>query len=103
MRWVVPVLICPVLSYSVLLLPLEAKLLLITISSTILTMEEDWSRLGFELWLLTRILSQFLSLLSNTFPHGTHKSHRFFGNCLSWEEIQVDLELCQFCLGAGWA
>jgi hypothetical protein len=41
MSWVVPILVCLLLSHSLLTLPLEAKLILVTIPPTILTMKAD--------------------------------------------------------------
>jgi hypothetical protein len=74
MRWVVPVLVRPVLSHSLLMLPFEVKLILVTISTTIPTMESDgfWFRHGL------RMLTWLVSLLpSSHIPLWAHKSHRF--------------------------
>jgi hypothetical protein len=75
MRWVVPVLVHQLLSHPLLTLPLESKVILVTICTTIPTIDPDgfWFRLG--LGLLT--WHHFL-LLSNHIFVGIHKSHRFF-------------------------
>jgi hypothetical protein len=68
MRWVVPVLVCPLLSHSLPSLPLEAKLQFVTISPTIVTMKPDWFWIWFWFWLglLTRFfLTRLLTLLPN--------------------------------------
>jgi hypothetical protein len=71
---VVPILFSPLLSHSLLTLPLEAKLTLVTISPTIVTMK--LYELRFRLWLglltwflSTRLLNRFLlTWLLNLFP-----------------------------------
>jgi hypothetical protein len=74
MRRVVPILVSPLLSHSLLTLPLEAKISLVTISSTIVTMKlhELRFRLGMRLltWFLsTRLLDRFLLIrLLTLFP-----------------------------------
>jgi hypothetical protein len=60
---VVLVLVSPLLHSSLLSLPLEAKLSLVTILSTKVTMEPNWSRLGLEMRLLTRLLTKLVTFL----------------------------------------
>jgi hypothetical protein len=57
MRRVVPVLVCPLLSHSRLSPSLVAKLSLVTILSTKLTMETDWFGLRLGVRLFTRLLT----------------------------------------------
>jgi hypothetical protein len=71
---VVPILVSPLLLHSLLTLPLEAKLTLVTISPTIVTMESHKLRfrlrLGLFTWFLsTRFLNWFLlTRLVTLFP-----------------------------------
>ena len=75
-RGVVPVPVSPLSSHSLLTLPLEAKLILVTISPTIPTMELYglWLRLRLGLGLPTRLLTLLLSFLTSLWAH---KLHRF--------------------------
>jgi hypothetical protein len=72
---VVLVLVSPLLRHSLLSLPLEAKLILVTISPTIATMKPHELRLRLEMGLLTwflstRLLNRFLlTRLLNRFLH----------------------------------
>jgi hypothetical protein len=74
MRWVVPVLVCPLLCHFLLTPLLEAKLTLVTISPTIATMKLYGFRLRFGMGLLiwflsTRLLNRFLlTRLHTLFP-----------------------------------
>jgi hypothetical protein len=77
MERVVPILVRPLLSHPFLTLPLEAKLILVTLFPTIATMELHKLRLRLGLWLLTWFLSTqllhrflFTSLLTS-FSHRT--------------------------------
>jgi hypothetical protein len=76
---VVPILVSPLLRHSLLSLPLEVKLILVTISPTIITMKLYGLRLRLRMGLLTwflstRLLNWFLltrfslSFPNNTFP-----------------------------------
>jgi hypothetical protein len=69
-RRVVLVLVSPLLRHSLLSLPLEAKLILMAISSTIDTLEPHKLRLRFGLWLFTWFFSTQLlhRFPKNTFP-----------------------------------
>jgi hypothetical protein len=64
MGWVVPILVFPLLFHSLLMLLLEVKLTLVTVSPTIATMKHRLRlRLGMRLliWFLsTRLLNRFL-------------------------------------------
>jgi hypothetical protein len=61
MGWVVPVLVYPLLFHSHLMLLLEAKLTLVTISPTIVTTKSHDLRLGLLTWFIsTRLLNRFL-------------------------------------------
>jgi hypothetical protein len=78
MRRVKIVLVSTLLSHSLLMLPLEAKLTLVTISPTIVTMKlyelRFWLERGLLIWfLLTRLLTL---LLSNHTLLRAHKLHR---------------------------
>jgi hypothetical protein len=57
---VVPILVSPLLCHSILSLPLEEKLILVTISPTIATMTLYGLRLRLEMGLLTWFLSTLL-------------------------------------------
>jgi hypothetical protein len=57
MGWFVPILVSPLLRHSLLSLPLEAKLILLTISPTIATMKLYGLRLRLEMGLLTSFSS----------------------------------------------
>jgi hypothetical protein len=88
MRRVKIVLVSTLLSHSLLMLPLEAKLTLVTISPTIVTMKlyelRFWLERGLLIWLLlTRLLTL---LLSNHSPKSSQTSP-VFGNHLLGEEI----------------
>jgi hypothetical protein len=71
MRRVVPILVRPFLSHPLLTFPLEAKLILVTISTTITTMELYglWFRLRLRLGLLTQLLLFLLSILTSFWDH----------------------------------
>jgi hypothetical protein len=73
------VLVSPLLRHSLLTLPLEAKLTLVTISPTIVTMELHDLRLGLGMGLLTWFLSE-----------GPKRRTRE-GGC-EWEPIKILLE-----------
>jgi hypothetical protein len=84
---VILVLVSPLLRHSLLTLPLEAKLKLVTISPTMITMELHNLRfrlgLGLLTWFLsTRILNRFLlTRLLTLFPkeHFSQSSYEFYG------------------------
>jgi hypothetical protein len=69
---VVLVLVSPLLCHSLLTIPLEAKLALVTISSTIVTMEPHGLRfrlgMGFSLCFSSLSFSLFFSFPTNLFP-----------------------------------
>jgi hypothetical protein len=95
---VVLVLVSPLLRYSLLPLPLEAKLILMTISPTIATMEPHKLRfrLGFGLltWFLsTRLLYRFLLTSLLTFPEVLTNLIGFWKS-LFVGKIWVELGLC---------
>jgi hypothetical protein len=100
MRWVVPIPVCRLLSHSLLLLPLEAKIIHVTIPTTILTMGPDWFwlrlRLGLLTWLLFWfLLTWFLSLVPKELNiHATPQFDGFLKIICLGEEILVDLGLC---------
>jgi hypothetical protein len=67
MRTVVPILISPLLCYPFFPLPLEAKLTLVTITPTIVTMKAYRLRLSLGMGLLTWfLLTQLLAILLST-------------------------------------
>jgi hypothetical protein len=71
------------------LLPLEAKLSLVTILSTKITMEQNWSRLRLGMRLFTRLLTSFLTGLLLG-----------FSLILSdWFGLGANLSLCVDCGG----
>jgi hypothetical protein len=76
-RGVVPILVSPLLYHCLLTLTLEAKLVLVTISPTIPTMELHGSWLGLRLGLglLTRFLNQFLLTRLHTLFPKEHIAH----------------------------
>jgi hypothetical protein len=76
---VVLVLVSPLFCHSLLTLPLEAKLTLVTLSPTIVTMKSYGLRLRLGMGMLTWFLpTQILTLLlSNLTLLGAHKLHRF--------------------------
>jgi hypothetical protein len=84
---VVPIVVSPLLRHSLLSLPLEAKLILVTISPTIATMKlyRLRLRLGMRLltWFLsTRLLHRFLlTRLLTLFPkeHFPRSAYEFYG------------------------
>jgi hypothetical protein len=104
---VVLVLVSPLLFHPLLTLPLEAKLALVTISTTIVTMKPNGLRFRLGMGLLTWfLLTRLLILL--LFPNKlislvTLELDGFFGNHLWSEGIWEDLEMCQVCFLVGWA
>jgi hypothetical protein len=105
MRRVVPILVFPFLSNSLLSLSLEPKLFLMTIPTTILTMEADWFLLALWLWFFAWLLSRFPSLLLfNHISLGTHKLYRFLeivylGGNAGGSRVVLSLFLRWFGLG----
>jgi hypothetical protein len=99
MRKVVPVLLSPLLRHYRLSFSLVAKLSLITILPTKLTMETDWFwlRLGMRLftWLLTRLPTWFLTRFFTCFSLG------FSLGLSNWFVLGANLSLGVGCGGTG--